>query len=350
MEHKLLPRSKFREAVLERDGHRCVICGRTDRPLDAHHIIERRLWVDGGYYLANGASLCEAGKEGCHYKAETTDISVDQIRHAIGFRSVNKLEDPLVPEDMYPDHSYDKWGNIIMEDGRRTKGPLFFDESVQKVLAGHMDEFTEFVKYPRTYHLPWSPGVTDDDRVLKSFGYLEGREVVVTRKMDGENFSGYRAHCHARSLDGRGHWTRDWAKSFWYQRSYELPEGWRIVAENVYAKHSIKYTDLPGYLLGISVWDEKNVCQSWDDTKEWFQLLDMPMVEELWRGTFDPEAIKKLHTPADDDKHEGYLVRLTDAFEYGDFNLSVAKYVRKNHVSSSNHWMHQAIEPNELAA
>ena len=42
-------------------------------------------------------------------------------------------------------------------------------------------------KYPRTYHVPWSPGTTSDDRLLKSVDQFVGKRVVVTEKMDGEN-------------------------------------------------------------------------------------------------------------------------------------------------------------------
>ena len=52
----LLTRDKFREGVFERDGHKCVIC--QDPAQDAHHIIERRLFSDGGYYMNNVASVC----------------------------------------------------------------------------------------------------------------------------------------------------------------------------------------------------------------------------------------------------------------------------------------------------
>jgi hypothetical protein len=55
---KLLTRTEFREGCLERDSYRCVICGETEN-LSVHHIIERRLWSDGGYYMENGATLCE---------------------------------------------------------------------------------------------------------------------------------------------------------------------------------------------------------------------------------------------------------------------------------------------------
>ena len=51
----LLTRDAFRNAVFERDGHLCVIC--KEPAIDVHHIIERRLFSDGGYYIDNGVSL-----------------------------------------------------------------------------------------------------------------------------------------------------------------------------------------------------------------------------------------------------------------------------------------------------
>ena len=60
----------------------------------------------------------------------------------------------------------------------------------------------ESYKYPRTFHLPWSPGVASDDKVIESLDAFVGREVVVTEKMDGENSSLYsNGHIHARSMD-----------------------------------------------------------------------------------------------------------------------------------------------------
>lgn len=358
----LLMRDEFRKQVLERDNHCCVICGikagerriimgkEIGEPvkLDAHHIIERRLWTDGGYYLANGATLCDSGvinigkgvykPIGCHADAEITTLSVEDIRIAA------KIEKPILPEDMYYDHVYDKWGNVILDSGKRTKGPLFADESVQKILGWHPnidDLFVEYVKYPRTYHLSWSPGITDDDRIMRDLSGFVGKRVIVTRKMDGENFSGYKSYCHARSVDGRSHYTRDWAKNFWMQRSYELPDGWRVCAENLYAVHSLKYDDLPSYLLGFSIWNEQNICLSWDDTVEWFNLLDIPMVPILYDGIWDEAKIRALYNEKTDrDIHEGYVVRIADAFEYRHFKQSVAKYVRANHVASQKHWFY----------
>ena len=122
MDPKLLTRDAFREGVFLRDGHKCVFC---DKPAkDAHHILERRLWPDGGYYLENGASVCEEH----HLACERTAISVEDVRNAAAIRKV------WVPPHFYDDHVYDKWGNPVLEDGRRGKGELFFDESVQKAL------------------------------------------------------------------------------------------------------------------------------------------------------------------------------------------------------------------------
>ncbi len=177
MEPKLLTRDQFREAVFARDGHKCVFC---DAPAqDAHHIIERRLWPDGGYYSDNGASVCEVH----HLACERTIFSPEDVRHQAGITKV------IVPPHLYSDHAYDKWGNHVLEDGRRTKGELFYDESVQKALreGGVLDRFTSYVKYPRTHHLPWSPGIHADDRVLTDLSAFEGKMVVVTEKLDGEN-------------------------------------------------------------------------------------------------------------------------------------------------------------------
>ena len=65
------------------------------------------------------------------------------------------------------------------------------------------------VKYPRTAHLPWSPGATADDIYQGKLSSFEGKYVVVTEKMDGENTTLYRDYMHARSVDSRFHPSRN---------------------------------------------------------------------------------------------------------------------------------------------
>ena len=68
------------------------------------------------------------------------------------------------------------------------------------------------VKYPRTPHLPWSPGASQDDVFSLDARHFEGQTVIITEKMDGENTTLYRDYLHARSVDGRHHPSRNWVK------------------------------------------------------------------------------------------------------------------------------------------
>lgn len=205
-----------------------------------------------------------------------------------------------------------------------------------------------FTKYPRTPHLPWSPGTTDDDKVLRDLSNFDGKMVVVTMKMDGENTTMYRNHIHARSVDSRGGLDRDWVKTFWSSFAHDIPEGWRICGENLYARHSIAYNNLFSYFMGFSIWNNDNICLSWIDTMTYFQSLDIMPVEVIWQGIWSESDIRNMHKSLDPNKDEGYVVRLADSFHYDDFGKSVAKYVRKGHVQTDTHWRHMEIVPNEL--
>lgn len=329
---QLLTRDDFRERVFLRDSHRCVVCG--DHGVDAHHILERRLFPDGGYYLENGATVCEKH----HIECEQTTITVEQIREYAG------ITKPVLPEHMYSDVVYDKWGNIVLDNGQRIRGELFADESVQKILkqGGVLDLFTPYMKYPRTYHLPMSPGMNDDDRMLKNLEFFRGKEIVITEKMDGENTTIYSdGYLHARSVDGRNHWSRAWVKNFAQTFAYDLPQDWRVCAENLYAKHSIRYDNLPSYLLGFSIWRGLE-CLSWDATKEWFQLLGIQSVPVLYEGIFDEKELERIIRDVEgkSDSVEGFVLRNAGDFTWRDFRNNVGKYVRKNHVQTATHWFH----------
>lgn len=92
---KKLIREKFRDAVFERDGHRCCACVADpdhaaflyfDKSvvLDAHHITDRNEMPNGGYVVENGISLCPVH----HERAE--------VFHRTGVADVG-----FKPEDLY---------------------------------------------------------------------------------------------------------------------------------------------------------------------------------------------------------------------------------------------------------
>lgn len=202
-----------------------------------------------------------------------------------------------------------------------------------------------YTKYPRTIHLPYSESVEEDD-IVRSDDHFKGMNVVVTIKKDGENTSLYSNYTHARSIDSVNHSSRDWVKKWWMERSYNLPENMRVCGENVFAKHSIAYKNLKHYFYGFSIW-ENDTCLSWKDTIEWFTLLEITPVIVIYEGVYNKEAILKAFAPFINE-HEGFVVRNAGSFEYKNFCNNVAKYVRKNHVQSNKHWMHQTVIPNEL--
>lgn len=335
----LLSRDDFREGVFNRDSHLCVICKNPAK--DAHHIIERRLFPDGGYYLSNGASLCETH----HIKAEETTLSCDDIREAAGISNF------VIPPHFYSDIVYTKWGDIVLPNGTRLKGDLFYDESVQKILLQGkvLDLYSKYVKYPRTYHLPWS-NLLKDDRILENDEHFKNRRVIVTLKMDGENTTMYNDYIHARSIDSNSHESRNWVKGLWSQISYLLDDNMRICGENLYAVHSIKYEDLPSYFMMFSMWIE-NKCISWEETVEYSKILGLNMVPVIYDGIYDKDLIIKEFSKYEK-THEGYVLRVADEFSYGDFRVSTAKFVRpefRQIVNNSHgHWISKKIEKNSI--
>lgn len=62
-------RQAFRDAVFARDDYTCRMCGARGVKLDAHHITPREVFLNGGYVLENGITLCDQ-EGGCHARAE----------------------------------------------------------------------------------------------------------------------------------------------------------------------------------------------------------------------------------------------------------------------------------------
>lgn len=127
--HTLLSRSDFKELVFKRDKYTCVFC--KNPSVDAHHILDRKLFADNGYYLENGASVCEAH----HWEVEKTNISVIDVWKAC------KITHPKLPDGYSLEKEYDKWGNEVVSEFKRIPGEMFYEENVQKILKDKMHLF-----------------------------------------------------------------------------------------------------------------------------------------------------------------------------------------------------------------
>lgn len=200
------------------------------------------------------------------------------------------------------------------------------------------------IKYPRTPHLPWSPGATSDDKWLP-FESLErlrsGIEVVVTEKLDGGNLTFSRDHFHGRSIDSGTHPWDTHARALWAAKRFDIPTGWRISGESMYARRSVAYEGLPGVFIVFGIWDETNTLLDWDETEEFAELLDLPTVPVLYRGTDFGQAIKAWGRLLVQENSEGYVLRDAGRIPMDEFGHKVAKFVRENHVRTAADWRHR---------
>lgn len=208
------------------------------------------------------------------------------------------------------------------------------------------------MKYPRTYHLPYSPGATKDDKKLQDgwFSNYIGEEIVITEKLDGENIHMNQKYCYARS-DGaptRSPWSRNiWDPKdglYWKIKPLIGPNE-TIFGENLYGEHSIHYGKLDNYFHLFAV-NDGNKWYSWDFVKMMAKVLDVPHVPELWRGwIYNEKQLEELVNKFTSipsiygDTREGVVIRLTSSFPLDDFKHYVCKWVRPNHIQTDEHWV-----------
>jgi len=204
-------------------------------------------------------------------------------------------------------------------------------------------------KYPKTLHLPWSPGISKQDKILKDTNDFINKNIVLTEKMDGENTTIDSNHYHARSLDSSDHESQHWLKNELSKIQYLIPKGYRICGENLYAKHSIFYNKLYSYFMVFSIWNG-NVCLSWEHTKIMCEKLGLRTVPVRYEGKFNELELRNLNYPNSRCglEAEGYVIRNYEEFLFEDFNKNVAKYVREGHVQTDKHWKNQKIIKNQI--
>ena len=214
-------------------------------------------------------------------------------------------------------------------------------------------------KYSRTFHLPWTAHKTTDDKIwdegelVKAFW---GKEILITEKMDGENTTVYHdGSFHARSIDGRSHPSRNRMVGIAKGLGAQLPLGYRLCGEYLFAEHSISYTNLPCYYMVFGIYDDTNFCLSWDETEYVAKEIGATLVPVLFRMPW--EQYYKDHqlwtrsimgTFHHFNECEGYVIRTTEGFPYEELGSHCGKYVRKDHVQTDEHWMHKPVTPNGL--
>lgn len=210
-------------------------------------------------------------------------------------------------------------------------------------------------KYGRTWHYPFSPGTTSDDRINHHYWEDVSRikNIVHTEKLDGEN------NCMSRY----GVFARSHASPTVSPWSVKIREHWELIrhdlgdleifGENLYAIHSIEYKKLEHYfyIFGIRYLEK---WLSWEETRHYAAMLDLPVVPELKmvspldQKRYESEILELVSRPSVLESYdtlttkpctcEGLVSRNVEEYAIDDFQHHVFKYVRKGHVKTDEHW------------
>lgn len=210
-------------------------------------------------------------------------------------------------------------------------------------------------KYGRTYHYPFSPGTTSDDRIQHDYWEHAAQldQIVHTEKLDGENtcLNQYGVFARSHAAPTRHPWANH-LKERWELFKNELGD-LEIFGENLYAIHSIEYLELEHHFYVFAI-RELDKWLSWEEVQFYAGLLDFPTVPELDmvvpedQSTFEERVLqltKEGSSFNSIDVHtgeaccmEGVVSRNLGAYGVDNFRHHVFKYVRKDHVKTDEHW------------
>lgn len=208
-------------------------------------------------------------------------------------------------------------------------------------------------KHPRTYHLPYSPGCTSDDKKVATDAHLVGEKVIATIKMDGENTSLYNTGSHARSLNSVvDSEDRNWIEAFRNTIREALPENLRFCGENLFYRHTCAYDNLKSMFYLHSIWNV-DTCLSWLDTRKICSLFEITLPDVIYKGVYDKDAILSAYAEYKKnsiDDVEGFVVRVQRSFKNSEFTYCVNKYVDSDFEVPDTHWRHAEKIKNNLAS
>nr|WP_121272446.1 RNA ligase family protein [Pedobacter schmidteae] len=211
-------------------------------------------------------------------------------------------------------------------------------------------------KYGRTYHYPFSPGTSSDDRIAHNYWtQIQAIPTLVhTEKLDGENncLSKYGVFARSHAAPTVSPWTET-LRIYWQSIKNDLGN-LEIFLENLYSIHSLEYCNLEHHFYVFAI-REHDKWLGWEETKFYASLLDLPTVPEILqfstpgnRLAYESEVIMLasdpgLFMPVDARTGkpatiEGIVTRNAAAYSVTDFAENVFKYVRKGHVQTDQHW------------
>jgi atypical dual specificity phosphatase len=239
------------------------------------------------------------------------------------------------------------------------------DPNKLSAVTGHT-----IIKFPRTHHIfdAGGSGVSRDDLVLNDSDVNDYINCALTleEKVDGANLGISIDKEYKIAFQNRSHYvTYNTSTQFKaLQQWQEIHEGdlFSILEPNrhilygewCYAKHSIEYTDLPGYFLAFDIFDKKeNKFYSRKKFHEEMSKTSIPMVPIIDTVTFSNKTemkdrlTKYLDTKSvfRDGPVEGVYIRKDD----GEWLQKRCKLVRPDFIQGiDEHWTKKELVKNRV--
>jgi hypothetical protein len=207
------------------------------------------------------------------------------------------------------------------------------------------------MKYPSTPYIWWSPTVGDYH--IWDLDHIYNLDYIALEKMDGEQTNMLSNTFHARSQDSEKtgnaklKQSRAWCKALWASIRYLIPNDMRICGENLFAMHSIYYDDLLSYFQVFNIWRDLTIL-NFDDTLRICSELNLTHVRVIDEFKWNTDRAVEICNSIDTEKSEGIVFRPKMAINTHDFSNYYFKWVRKDHIQTSDHWLYTPLVQNKL--
>ena len=212
----------------------------------------------------------------------------------------------------------------------------------------------DIIKFPRTRHLANIGGASREDLLLDQTDINEflNNEIYIEEKIDGANMGiSIEPDTYKILFQNRSHYvTANYAAQFkkldvWRDAHqtelYDIIEPGRhiLYGEWVYSKHSIHYTDLPGYFIAFDLFDKKTgKFSSREKLEKILEGTTIPQIRLIAKNKFKnmDQIIKLVNSESAyyKGKLEGVYVRICDE----NYTLKRAKIVRSDFICGDTHW------------
>jgi len=222
----------------------------------------------------------------------------------------------------------------------------------------------EIYKFPRTRHLmDTGGGVGRDDLLMDQKEMLEflKNQVTLEEKIDGANLGISLTSDYQLTFQNRSHYVTSQSATQWKTLDlwvsqhpgifqFLTPE-LVLFGEWMYAKHSIHYTELPGYFLAFDIFNKKEQkFYSVDERDRLLKDSGIPTVRQLGRGRFTKDQISALLNSQSifyPGPVEGVYIRI----DQGNYLQQRAKVVRSDFLEKGEdeeveHWSKKQLVKN----